>query len=498
MQKLEDFLVIIPIVILLTGAIVGLLIRQHRRLQAGWSFAVILLAFISSLLLLNQVWRGGQPVVYQMGGWDAPFGISFVADLLSATMVMMSLLVISAGVLYALGCRDMVTEYPTFYPLFLLLSVGLTGAMLTGDLFNLFVFAELMVISAAILTAISDDKKGVEAAYKYFYISLIAGVFLLFSVGALYTSYGTLNIADLAIRIQANLNPPLVPIAMVFMLAFFMVKSAVVPFHFWQPDFHTAAPTPVHAVLSSVVVKLGIYGFLRMTTLLFIGQVDHVKITLIFLGIVGIFFGGLGATATYDAKRMLAYSTLGQLGFILVAIGWGSSLALIAVIVYSFNHSLLKAAMLMLAGTVSSRAPTKTAAFTVITGLGKVVPISGVLFLLGGMGLAGIPPMNGFISKLILVRSGVEAGEYLPLSLILLGSIITLIYVIRAFQKIWWVPLPESVKPKPYGDMFIAPAILISLSLLLGIWSEPLLQLAEATVASMNFPAEYILAVLGD
>lgn len=498
MENPSNFLAIIPLIVLLTGAIIGLLIREHRRLQAGWSFAIILLAFASSLILLNQVWRGGQPVVYQMGGWESPFGISIVADLLSATMAMMSLLVISAGILYALGCKDMVTEYPTFYPLFLLLAVGLTGAMLTGDLFNLFVFTELMVISAAILTAISDDKKGVEAAYKYFYISLIAGVFFLFSVGSLYASYGSLNIADLAQRIQSDPLQPLVPIAIVFMLAFFMVKSAVIPFHFWQPDFHTAAPTPVHAVLSSVVVKLGIYGFLRMTTLLFIGQVGLIQITLMVMGIVGIFFGGLGAIATYDAKRMLAYSTLGQLGFILVAIGWGSSLALMAVIVYSFNHSLLKAAMLMLAGTVSSRAPTKTAAFVAIIGLGKVVPISGILFLLGGMGLAGIPPMNGFISKLILVRSGVEAGEYIALALILLGSIITLIYVIRAYQKIWWERLPESVIPKAYGDMFLAPAILISLSLILGIWSEPLLQLAEATVSSISFPSEYILAVLGD
>jgi multicomponent Na+:H+ antiporter subunit D len=497
MQITGNFLAILPIMILLTGAVIGLLIRQYRRLQAAWSFSIILTAFLSSLILLGQVWIDGHPIVYQIGGWRAPFGISIVADLLSASMTMVSLLVISAGILYALGCKDMVTEYPTFYPLFLLLALGLIGSLLTGDLFNLFVFAELMVISATILTAISDDKNGVEAAYKYFYISLVAGVFLLLSVAALYASYGTLNMADLANRVQANSNLPLLPLAIVFMLAFFMVKSAVVPFHFWQPDFHTAAPTPVHAVLSSVVVKLGIYGFLRMTTLLFIDQMDTAKIVLIILGIVGIFFGGLGATATYDAKRMLAYSTLGQLGFILIAIGWGSTLALLAVFVYSFNHSLLKAAMLMLAGTVSSRAPTKTAAFTAITGLGKVVPVSGGLFLLGGMGLVGIPPMNGFISKLILVRSGIETGEYLALSLILVGSIITLVYVMRAYQKIWWVELPEQVKPKTRGDLFIAPAILIGLSLLLGIWSEPLLQLAEATITSIIVPADYILAVLG-
>lgn len=492
-----DFLAILPILLPIIGAALGLLLRTRRRLQAYGSFTIMALSLAASLVLLYVVLSSGRPVVYQLGGWQAPFGISIVGDLLSATMVVMSQLVICAGILYALGCRDLVTGYPTFYPLFLILATGLTGGMLTGDLFNLFVFAELLVVSAAILTAISDDKMGVEAAYKYFYISFVASIFLLIACGSLYAAYGTLNMADLAVRIGENPDLPMVSLGMVSLLAFFMVKSAVVPFHFWQPDFHTAAPTPVHAVLSSVVVKLGIYGFLRMTTLLFSDQVDGIRSLLVVLGIVGIFFGGLGATATYDAKRMLAYSTLGQLGFILVAIGWGSPLALIAVIVYSFNHSLLKAAMLMLAGTVSSRAPTKTAAYSVITGLGKVVPLSGGLFLLGGLGLAGIPPMNGFISKLVLVQSGIEAHEYTALGFLLAGSIITIVYVIRAFQRIWFTPLPEEVKPKPYGDRLLAPLILIGLSVLLGIWGEPLLFLAEATAAWMATPAAYIQAVLG-
>jgi multicomponent Na+:H+ antiporter subunit D len=412
-------------------------------------------------------------------------------------MVVMSQIVLAAGILYALDSKDQVTQYPTFYPLFLMLATGLTGGMLTGDLFNLFVFTELLVISAAILTAISDDKLGTEAAYKYFYISLMAAFFLLIGTGLLYTSYGTLNMAQLAQLIGLDEQQTLVPAAMVFILAFFMVKSAVIPFHFWQPDFHTAAPTPVHAVLSSVVVKLGIYGFFRMTTLLFTDYAAGIQTLLVILGVAGIFFGGLGATGTYDAKRMLAYSTLGQLGFILVAIGWGTPLALMAAIVYAFNHSLLKAAMLMLAGSVASRAPVKTAAFSAITGLGKTVPLAGVLFLLGSMGLAGIPPTNGFVSKLALFNSGIQAQAYLPLGLLALASIITIVYTSRAFQKIWWEPLPESVHPKKYGDRLIAPVILISLCLMLGLWGEPLLQLAAATVDWMGQPAEYILAVLG-
>jgi multicomponent Na+:H+ antiporter subunit D len=285
--------------------------------------------------------------------------------------------------------------------------------------------------------------------------------------------------------------------AMALLMVFFMVKGAVMPFHFWQPDFHTAAPTPVHAVLSSVVVKVGIYGFLRMTTLLFPAQSDAIRVVLLIAGAIGVWFGGLGAVGTYDAKRMLAYSTLGQLGFILVAIGWGTPLALAAAIVYSFNHSLLKAAMLMLAGSVASRAPVKTAAFEVITGIGKKMPLAGVLFFLGGLGLAGIPPLNGFISKLMIFQGGVDAQSYLTLAVIGVAGIVTLVYVARAFQRIWWVPLPEGVKTKPYGDRLIAPTILIVLSLAIGLYAEPLLQLTQATVSWIGTPALYVRAVLG-
>jgi multicomponent Na+:H+ antiporter subunit D len=492
-----NILVLLPILIPLTGAAIGLLLRNHRRIQAAWTMGAISISCLSSFILLITVWSNEAPVIFQVGAWPYPVGITIVGDLLSVTMVFMSQLVLTFGILYAQEARDQVTLYPTFYPLFLTLSAGLTGALLTGDLFNLFVFTELLVISAAILTAISDDKMGTEAAYKYFYISLLAATFLLLSAGALYASYGTLNMADLAQRISANPDQPLLPLAIVLLMSFFMVKSAVIPFHFWQPDFHTAAPTPVHAVLSSVVVKLGIYGFLRMTTLLFFAQADEIRTVLIILGVLGIFFGGLGATGTYDAKRMLAYSTLGQLGFILVAIGWGTSLALVAAIVYSFNHSLLKSAMLMLAGTVSSRAPIKTAAFSAIRGLGKTVPFAGVLFLLGGMGLAGIPPMNGFISKFMVFQSGIEAKEYLPMALLGLASIITLVYTSRAFQRIWWDPIPEGVIPKKYGDSLFAPAVLIGLCVLLGLWGEPLLQLAQATSVWIQNPELYIQAVSG-
>jgi multicomponent Na+:H+ antiporter subunit D len=505
---MNDTLVLLPILIPLTGAPIALLLARWPRVQSGWALGVMLTALASSALLLAQVWRSGQPVVYEIGNWRAPFGIAFVGDMLSATMAVMAQIVLLMGVVYALGSKDKVIGYPAFYVLFLTLTTGLTGAFLTGDLFNLFVFAELLVFSGAILTAISDDLYGAEAALKYFYMSLLASATLLLANGVFYVSYGTLNMADLAVRIAADPTQPLLAAGIAFLLVTFMIKSAVFPFHFWQPDFHAAATTPVSAMLSSVVVKLGVYGFLRMTTLLFVAQAPTIGALLVGLGIVGVIYGGLGAIGTHNAKRMLAYSTLAQVGFILVAIGWGTPLALAAAVIFTFNHSLVKAAMLMLAGVVASRAPVKTASFQVVQGLGKYMPGAGALFLVGGLALAGIPPTNGFISKMTLFQSGIQAEQWWSLMLLGFASIFTLIYVMRAFMRIWWQPVvgfsygstsydAAEIKAKPGGDRLLAPALLIASALLLGLWPEPLVNLATAVSQWLGNPAPYVAAVLG-
>lgn len=457
----------------------------------------MLASLAASLLLLGRVWNSGQPAVFQSGGWPAPMGISLVGDLLSATLTVMSQAVLALGILYALGSKDKAVTYPGFYPLFLTMATGLTGAFLTGDVFNLFVFTELLVFSGTILTAISDDRYGTEAAYKYFYMSLMASAFLLLAVGSLYVSYGTLNMADLARGIAADPGAPLLPAAIAFLFATFMIKSAVFPFHFWQPDFHAASPTAVSAMLSSVVVKLGVYGFLRMTTLLFVEQAATIRGLLVVLGIAGVVYGGLGAVGSHNAKRMLAYSTLAQVGFILVAIGWGTPLAVAAAVIFAVNHSLAKAAMLMLAGALASRAPVKTAAFDVLTGLGRQLPVAGALFLVGGLALVGVPPTNGFINKMVLFRSGIEAGQGGSLAAVAFASILTLVYVVRAFQRIWWQLPAPGVTAKPGGDRLLAPVLLIAGVLLLGLWPEPLVRLAEATAAWLVEPQAYIQAVLG-
>ena len=475
----------------------ALVLRDKRPYQSAFVLLSMLASLIISGWLLLTVWQTGTPVVYQSGGWPVPFGISLVGDLLSLLFAFMTQLVIVMGVIYALGSKDKVVTYPTFFVFFLTLCVGLTGAFLTGDLFNMYVFAELLVISGTVLTAVSDDEFGTEAAFKYFYISLLAAFFMLLAIGCLYVSYGTLNMADLAAKIQENPDGILLLPAIGFLLVTFMVKSATVPFHFWQPDFHTAAPTAVSAMLSSVVVKLGVYGFLRMTTLLFLDQAKMIQGLLLVLGIVGIIFGGFSAIGTHNVKRMLAYSTLAQIGFILVGIGWGTTLSITAAIVFAFSHSLIKAAMLMLAGYVASRASIKSAAFTVVQGVGRPLPYAGVLFFMGSLALAGIPPTTGFISKFLLFSSGIDAETSWSLLTIGIFSILTLVYTMRAFMRIWWQSPADGISTKSSGDNLLAPTLLILLILGFGLWASPLVEVAEATAIWSLQSADYVTAVLG-
>ncbi|MEM6527939.1 MAG: proton-conducting transporter membrane subunit, partial [Chloroflexota bacterium] len=422
-------------------------------------------------------------------------------DMFSSLFVVMSTTVLMMGLLYAIGCNDKVVKHPTFITLFLAMETGLLGAMLTGDLFNMFVFMEIMVLSSVSLVAISDNELGLEAAIKYLFISSMGTLFLLLGVAAVYATYGTLNFADIGQRLAGGDRPFLAHEAAIMLMSAFLLKSAVFPFHFWQPDFHTTAPTPVHAVLSSVVVKIGVYGLIRMTTLLFTAEAELVTIraVLLTLGTISIFFGSLGAFRTYDGKRMLAYSTFGQIGFILLGIGWGTPLALAAALVYAFNHAFIKSALLMLFGVVASRTKTKSARLSEVAGVGRSLPaFVGVLYLLGGMALAGVPPMNGFISKLALVQSGIDAQMWLTLGLAVGAGILTMMYMTRTWQLVFQQKATEDTVPlKDYNDNPLAPALLISLCVLLGVYAAPLADIAMDAATQISDPSIYFESVLG-
>ncbi len=496
----DNIFVMITVIAPLLGGAVSLALWGRNTAQRYLGFGVGVVSWLASVAVL---WANiqGDPQIYRLGGWQPPFGIVLVGDLLSSMFVVMSTTVLMMGLLYAVGCNDKVVSHPTFTTLFLFMQTGLLGALYTGDLFTMFVFMELMVLSSVSLVAISDNKLGLEAAIKYLFISSMGTLFLLMGIAAVYATFGTLNFADIGLRLSDGDRPLLAREASIILTAAFLLKSAVFPFHFWQPDFHTTAPTPVHAVLSSVVVKIGVYGLIRMTTLLFTGDLElaTIRTVLLVLGTISIFFGSLGAFRTYDGKRMLAYSTFGQIGFILLGIGWGTPLALAAALVYAFNHAFIKSALLMLFGVVSSRTKDKSARLTEVVGVGKSLPaFVGLLYLLGGMALSGLPPMNGFISKLALVQSGVDAQRWLTLGLAVSAGILTTMYMTRTWQLVFQQKPNEATVPlKDYNDSPLAPGLLILICVVLGVYASPLADLATVTAEQILDAPVYIEAVLG-
>ncbi len=492
----DNTLVLVPIFAPLFGAALCVLFAHFLRIQHVIGMTASTLAWVGSLAILKANWDGGLQL-YRLGGYVPPYGIVLAPDMLSALFEVMATTVVAGGTLYILGCRDKCVRYPAFMPLFLCMAAGLNGAFYTGDIFTLFVFQELMIISSVVLVAISDNRLGVEAAIKYLLISAMGSLFLLMGIAAIYATFGTLTLADIARFLESGERPLLAQAAAVMLMCAFLLKSAVFPFHFWQPDFHTAAPTPVHAVLSSVVVKVGVYGLIRLTTLLFVAEASLVRTLLVILGIIGIFFGSLAALRTYDAKRMLAYSTFGQIGFILLGIGWGTPLALIGAIVYSFNHSFIKSSLLMITGAVASRMPNKSARLDDIGGAGREMRATSVLYLLAGLALTGIPPLNGFISKLTIVRGGIEAESWLILGLAVAAGLITLLYMTRTWQHIFQRPADENLQLKPTGDSILAPTLLVCLCVLLGLYASPLVEAATIAVSRLADPNIYIRGVLG-
>lgn len=503
----ENPLVLAPIFTHVFCGLLTLALWRFNRIQRFVGVLSGIFALGSTGALAIQVAADGVQV-YRLGGWQPPYGIALAADGLTVFFTLMVGIVVLAAMIYTYSCREKSMLRNAYMPLALMQAAALNGAFITGDIFTFFVFMELLVITSVILVANSDNPDGVEAATKYLLISASGTLLLLAGIAMVYANYGTLNMADIA-RLAAEAGDTnLAAGAAMMLMCAFLLKSAAFPFHFWQPDFHTTAPAPMSALLSSVVVKVGIYGLIRLTTLMFPASAGDVRSILIGLGLVGVLFGGLTAMTTHNVKRVLAYSTLAQMGYILLGIGWGTPLALAGALIYAFNHALIKSALLMLAGLVASRTTIKTSSIDLSHGVGSGMPWISALFFTGGLALAGIPPLNGFVSKIAVVQGGVEAAQspgagptWLWLGLAVAGGILSLIYVARTWQIIFQqAPDDQTAKLKPFseGDSWLAPALLIGACVLLGLFGAPLVDAAQHISVQIGAPAHYIVAVLGN
>jgi multicomponent Na+:H+ antiporter subunit D len=430
-QNLVPVFVALP---LAGSLLIQLVARKRQAVAEGLSIAAML------ALVLMTFGAIGSTGIYHLGGWPTPIGIDLRLDELSVLMLMVVNLVGLAVALYSVNYMRRFSARGHFYGLFLLMVTGMNGVVLAGDLFNLYVFLEVAAVASYSLVAFGCAHEELEASFKYIVLGSLSSALILIGVALVYGITGTLNMAHMAGRLaETGMDAPLL-LAFGLFLVGFSFKAALVPFHAWLPDAHPSAPAPVSAMLSGVLIKaIGIYVLARLAFNVF-GVSGNVLELLRWLGILSMVVGGLLAAGQGDIKRLFAYSSISQVGFMVLGLGLATPLGLIGALYHLVNHALFKSLLFLNAGAVEYA--TGTRKLDELGGLNRALPVTGATSLVGSMSIAGVPPFNGFWSKLIIVLACIEAGYYGFAAIAVAVSIVTLAYQLKVQRQAFFAELP--------------------------------------------------------
>ncbi|MFH1046219.1 MAG: proton-conducting transporter membrane subunit [Candidatus Omnitrophota bacterium] len=439
-------------------------------------------------------------ITYNVGAWIPPIGICMVLDGLTSFMLVTINLVSFFVTLYAIKYMERYTAKPKFYTLFMLMVAGMNGIIVTGDLFNLFVFLEIASIASYALVAFGTGAEELEASFKYTVMGSVASSFILLGIALLYSYTSSLNMADISLTLSQKQNGLIVNLVAVMFLMGFGLKASLVPFHAWLPDAHPSAPAPISAMLSGVFIKtLGIYALVRVFFNI-LGVSSQMLFVLIVLGVISMVVGAFLAIGQQDIKRMFAYSSISQIGFIIFALGIGSPLAILGGLFHLFNHAVFKSLLFLNSGAIEYSVQTRD--LRKLGGLNSKLPVTGYTSLLGSMSISGIPPLGGFFSKLIIIIAAVEA-RYFGFALIaILVSILTLAYYLK-FQTfaflgkldIGWLRIKEV--PGIMCLSMIALAVICVVSgLLIAPTFKPFLESATNVLLSGKGYAEIVFGAI--
>jgi multicomponent Na+:H+ antiporter subunit D len=488
----------LPILLPLLTAAAALLAWRWRRAQRLLGVAGAAVSLVAAVALLAEVDRRGIQAV-QIGNWPAPFGITLVADLLAAIMIVLTALIGLAVAVYSLGTMDAEREAFGYYPLLHLLLMGVSGAFLTGDIFNLYVFFEVMLMASFVLMALGNERAQIEGAVKYVTLNLVSSALFLTAVGVLYGTLGSLNMADLALRLRGEASPGLVAALAMLFLAAFGIKAAVFPLFFWLPASYHTPPAAVSAVFAGLLTKVGVYALIRVFTLLFVQDVGYTHALI--LGVAGLTMitGVLGAVAQGEVRRILSFHIVSQIGYMVMGLGLLTPLALAGSIFYIAHHIIVKTNLFLIAGIMHRLRGTYE--LGALGGLARDRLGLAVLFLVPALSLAGLPPLSGFVAKLALVRAGLEAEHYVIVAVALLVGLLTLVSMTKIWAEAFWKPAPAARQAAASHGMM--PALLLpvvtlaAVTVAIGLAAEPLFALSRRAAEQLLDPSRYIEAVLG-
>ena len=482
---------LLPLTVLLpitAGALAPALFHRRPLACWWWALASAVLTLLASLGL-GSAWRSGEPLSYPLGGWPPPYGIELVFDGVGALMMMLSALT----VLILIASRRYVeatipaSRRSLFHALILINLGGMNGFVAAAELFNLFVFMEIFSITAYALVALARGPVAALAALKYLLVGAVSSLLVLLAVALLHAQTGTLNMADIATRMAAAEAPGASALALGCLVVGFLVKAAVFPLHFWLPDAHASAPSPVSALLSGLVVKMGVVGLIR-TRILF-AEADVVPLLLldnllVWLGVLAILAGAVLAMVQRELKLMLAYSTVANMGYIAVGLGLATPAAVSGALAHTVYHATIKTGLFLTAGSVLLC--TGLSRVDDLRGLGQRMPLTSGALVLGLLAATGIPPTAGFVGKWQIALGALEADQAWVIAVILAGALLTLGWAIRVINSLFFRPPARArvITASEAPLTLLVPSVLLAvLAVSAGLAGAVLLELVEPLTA---------------
>lgn len=461
-----------------------------------FSIVGALAQLFSSVMLTKHVLDHGM-IVIQVGAWEAPFGISLVCDLFSALMVAITGVISVAISIYSLGDIDAQHTRKHYYSLIHMLLMGVNGSFLTGDLFNLYVWFEVMLLSSFVLISLSGTKDQLEGGVKYLILNILSSVIFLCGVGFLYGKLGTLNMADIAQRIATHPDALLVNSSGMLLFVAFAIKAGLFPFFFWLPASYHTPKVAVTALFAGLLTKVGVYALIRMYTLMFSTQFGYVQEIMLFVAGMTMLTGVFGAASHFDIKKILSFHIVSQIGYIVMGLAIGTPFAIAGAIFYTIHHILVKTNLFLIAGLVEKRAGTTD--LKKIGGLCKALPGLALLFFVPAFSLGGIPPLSGFWAKLSVIKAGLDTQHYILVGCALFVGILTLFSMTKIWAEAFWKKEPTNTDAthKHIPWVMIWPCVgMAAMTVWISLWPQHLLGLSEKASQELTNPQQYIETVM--
>jgi multicomponent Na+:H+ antiporter subunit D len=488
-------LVILPLIIPILAGMIMVIFKKYTTFQRVLSIVSLLLVIVVAVYLVLQIDRDGIQILH-LGGWEAPFGVSLVADMFAALLVLTTGVVSLCCLLYAFHSIGKEREAYYFYPLFLCLVTGVNGSFLTGDIFNLFVCFEVMLVSSYVLISLGGTKIQLRESIKYILINMISSFLFLVAIAYLYAITGTLNMAHLSIRISEVGQSGLINTVAILFLIVFSLKAGLFLFY-WLPGSYSAPPTAVAAIFAALLTKVGIYAIIRVFTLVFYHEPETTHLLIGVLAAITMVLGAIGAVAFGDIKKILTYNVIVGVGFILAGLATFTVEGMTGSIYYLIHDMIIKGLIFLLGGTIIHL--TGTSKLNEFSGLIRLHPGLGWMFFIAALSLSGIPPLSGFLGKIFITEGTFHVGYYWLGGIGLLTSLLVLYSIMKIFMNGFWgyTELSEEQQKGTTKGLLLPIGILTFLTIALGLGAQGIHSYVDFAVEGLMNPNHYIEAVLG-